>query len=411
MSPLTTPSLTLAAQLATINRLCPTDPAQNRLVYTPTWTAAQAQLITWGLAAGLQATVDDFGTVYLDLPGQDNQTIATGSHMDTVVNGGRYDGLYGIIAGFQAITTLHRQLGRPQHTLRLIAFSEEEGSRFPLTFTGSKHYARQAVETSVVDAAGTSFEDARQLAVTPLQDHPGVHSGLPALPASFTELHIEQGPRLTQAHQQVGIVTGLVGQRRFTLTLKGRANHAGTTPMADRHDALQAAVTLIARLRHHAQVLDDALTFTVGRFEVVPNSANVIPGLVRFTVDCRHPSDLVLTEFERQLHQAVHALMAPQLTITIQRWVHDLPVCFDQRLTTQNQRLATQLNLRARRLTSGAGHDSGIMSSVVPTAMLFVPSVAGISHAPAELTSPTDLAHGVALLTASLRVQAYGGLA
>src|SRR5699024_9419509 len=133
--------------------------------------------------------------------------------------------------------------------------------------------------------------------------------------------------------------------------------------------------------------------------------------LVRFTVDCRHPSDLGLTEFERQLHQAANALAAPQLPVTSQQWVHDLPVCFDQRIITQNQRLATQLNLRTRRLTAGAGRDSGTTSFVAPTAMLFVPSVAGISHAPAELTLPTDLAHGVALLTASLRVQAYGGLA
>lgn len=394
--------------LVTITALAGSQPGQNRLVYTPAWVRAQTALIRWGLDAGLQATVDDFGTVYLDLIGRDPTTvIATGSHMDTVVDGGRFDGLYGVLGGFQALTRLQQRFSQPDHTLRLISFSEEEGSRFPVTFSGSKHYTRQPVDETLADAAGTTLATARHAAVTQLLALPHVHHARPALPQSFTELHIEQGPRLEQAQRQIGLVTGLVGQRRLTITLQGVANHAGTTPMAQRHDALQAAVWLINRLRTLAATLSPDLTFTVGRLDVTPNTPNVIPGRVSFTVDFRHADNGLLTRFEDLIHQEAHQVPDATLTLAINRWVQDDPVVFDPALLAANQRLADRLGLTSQQLVSGAGHDSGIMSRVTPTAMIFVPSVAGISHAPAEFTAPADLDAGIHLLTASLQAQAY----
>ena len=394
--------------LVTITALAGSQPGQNRLVYTPAWVRAQTALIRWGQDAGLQATVDDFGTVYLDLIGRDPTTvIATGSHMDTVVDGGRFDGLYGVLGGFQALTTLQQRFGQPDHTLRLISFSEEEGSRFPVTFSGSKHYIHQAVDGTLTDATGTTLATAQHAAVTQLLALPNVHHARPALPQSFTELHIEQGPRLEQARRQIGLVTGLVGQRRLTITLQGVANHAGTTPMAQRHDALQAAVWLINRLRTLAATLSPDLTFTVGRLDVTPNTPNVIPGRVSFTVDFRHADNGVLTRFEDLIHQEAHQVPDATLTLAINRWVQDDPVVFDPALLATNQRLADRLGLTSQQLVSGAGHDSGIMSRVTPTAMIFVPSVAGISHAPAEFTAPADLDAGIHLLTASLQAQAY----
>lgn len=394
--------------LVTITALAGSRLGQNRLVYTPAWVRAQTALIRWGQDAGLQATVDDFGTVYLDLIGRDpTAVIATGSHMDTVVDGGRFDGLYGVLGGFQALTTLQQRFGQPDHTLRLISFSEEEGSRFPVTFSGSKHYTHQAVDGTLTDATGTTLATAQHAAVTQLLALPNVHHARPALPQSFTELHIEQGPRLEQARRQIGLVTGLVGQRRLTITLQGVANHAGTTPMAQRHDALQAAVWLINRLRTLAATLSPDLTFTVGQLDVTPNTPNVIPGRVSFTVDFRHADNGVLTRFEDLIHQEAHQVPDTTLTLAINRWVQDDPVVFNPALLATNQRLADRLDLTSQQLVSGAGHDSGIMSRVTPTAMIFVPSVAGISHAPAEFTTPADLDAGIHLLTASLQAQAY----
>jgi allantoate deiminase len=240
----------LTHRLNQINDLSKGEVGQNRLVYSPTWIAAQQQIIQWGLDLGFQGTVDDFGTAYLDIPGKTNpeQVIATGSHVDTVKQGGRFDGLYGVLGGLQALERLLDDNGQPSKTLRLISFSEEEGSRFPETFTGSKHYTGQPINLAMRDPDGISFDAARRAAVSKL-DRPGVSHNLPALPVTFTELHIEQGPRLIDHHLQIGLVTSIVGQRRFTVTVKGIANHAGTTPMNDRADALQMAVDLISDLR------------------------------------------------------------------------------------------------------------------------------------------------------------------
>lgn len=380
---------------------------QNRLVYSSNWIAAQSALIHFGQQIGLTTMVDNYGNVYLDLPGKDDQVIATGSHMDTVIDGGKYDGLYGVLGGLQAIDSLKNRLGTPQHTLRLISFSEEEGSRFNTTFSGSKYYALHQSVTALTDAGGVSFEKARHHAVNQLQSLPNVIAKRPAIPASFTELHIEQGPRLITSHDQIGLVSGIVGQRRWTVTVQGESNHAGTTPMNERHDALQAAVTMISSLNQYAHQLSDHLTFTVGQLTVSPNTSNVIPGTVTFTIDARHADDRVLDEFEQFIDNSQHQLTDPQINVNLKRYVKDSPATFDTNLLSQNELIAQQLGLTSRVMTSGAGHDSYVMNQVSPTTMIFVPSEGGISHAPNELTQPADLKAGIELLMASLHAQAY----
>lgn len=398
----------LISRLRTINQFSGNQIGQNRLVYSPTWVKGQQQLIKWGLAAGMAVTVDAYGTVYLDVIGSQspNGIVATGSHMDTVVHGGKFDGLYGVVGGFQAISNLVAALGRPKKTLRLISFSEEEGSRFPATFTGSKHYARVADVHDIVDHHGISFDDARQKAVAKLQ-FPGVNTGLPALPDSFTELHIEQGPRLVNQHLQIGLVTSIVGQRRFTVTINGVANHAGTTPMADRHDALLLASSLINRLAIIARTISRQLTFTVGELHVWPNTANVIPGKVTFSVDTRHVQKAILDQFETTLRSEIQKVAVTPFSVSVNRWVNDQPTLLDADMLRQNDRWARKLGLSTAIFASGAGHDSEIMSRVVPTTMIFVPSIKGISHAPEEKSTPADLHAGVALLQESLKHQAY----
>ncbi|KRK98153.1 amidase, hydantoinase carbamoylase family [Secundilactobacillus odoratitofui DSM 19909 = JCM 15043] len=386
----------------------PDRPGQTRLVYSPSWFAAQQALIDFGTAADLVTCVDDIGNVYLDYPGTDNQVIATGSHMDTVVNGGQFDGLYGILGGLQAIMNLKQRFGRPRHTLRLIAFSEEEGSRFNATFTGSKYYVRQEMPPTILtDINRIDFSTARQQAVKQLLKLPEVQHFQPNLPTSFTELHIEQGPRLMTQHATIGLVCGIVGQRRYSVDVIGATNHAGTTPMHLRHDALQSAITLITKLRLAAKALDSELTFTVGQLSVSPNVANVIPGRVTFSIDIRHDQSSILTQFEQQLHTLITERPDKAIKCHVQQWVNDLPVKLDARLLTMNRQITQDLGYPTTTLVSGAGHDSYILSQAVPTTMLFVPSVGGISHAPNEQTNPADLAAGIDVLTESLRRQAY----
>ncbi len=177
--------------------------------------------------------------------------------------------------------------------------------------------------------------------------------------------------------------------------------------MNERHDALQAAVTMISSLNQHAHQLSDNLTFTVGQLTVSPNTSNVIPGTVTFTIDARHADDHVLDVFEQSINTIEHQLADPQIKVHFKRYVKDSPAAFDTTLLSQNELIAQQLGLTSRVMTSGAGHDSYVINQVSPTTMIFVPSEGGISHAPNEFTQPADLKAGIALLMASLQAQAY----
>lgn len=378
---------------------------QNRLVYNQDWLSNQRALILLGQRNGATATVDDYGNVYLDFPGQMNdRPVATGSHMDTVKHGGRYDGLYGVLGGFCAIQQIYEQHGIPKHPLRLISFSEEEGSRFPATFTGSKYYTGTLQTEVISDKQGITFDEARRLAVTQLQQLPHVKTQRVALPVTFTELHIEQGPRLAESHKKIGLVTGIVAQKRYEVTVYGQANHAGTTPMAQRQDAIAIASLLMTKLYTLATNEAEYLTFTIGEIYVSPNVSNVVAESCRFTIDCRTNTDYQLKRFVAQMMQLIAQVNQVTITETLQVAASRLSVD----LLTQNVTLAKQMNYPFQTLFSGAGHDSQIMSQFVPTTMIFVPSEAGISHAPTEYTKPADLLIGVSLLSASLFAQANG---
>ncbi|WEV51217.1 M20 family metallo-hydrolase [Lactobacillus sp. ESL0731] len=381
---------------------------QNRLVYSSDWLQGQKLLIQFALKAGFQVTVDDYGNTYLDLLGNDQeQVIATGSHMDTVKNGGRFDGLYGVLGGLQAALNLRERFGISQKTIRVISFCEEEGSRFDATFSGSKHYARVAETNGLVDENGIKIENARSNAVNQLKQISGVNYDLPQLPQSFTELHVEQGNRLARNNISLGLVTAIVGQRRYRITVNGITNHAGTTLMTERHDALQATIKLINQFEVFASAVDPLLTFTVGELAVWPNTSNVIPGKVTFFIDCRHQNNELLDEFEKMMKNTIANLPDPLINVEFKRWVHDQPVILSSEMLAKNEKLAHKMGYSIMKLASGAGHDSEIMNRVVPTTMIFVPSINGVSHAPEENTKPEDLQRGVEFLTASLYQEAY----
>ncbi|KRM43338.1 M20 family metallo-hydrolase [Lentilactobacillus parafarraginis] len=376
-----------------------------RFVYDEAWTSAMDFVLSDAQTRGMKATIDSYGNGFMTYPGKNgNSVIAAGSHIDTVHRAGKFDGAYGVAAAVIAMSNLVEQYGQPAVTMTAVAFSEEEGSRFPTSFSGSKHYAGvQETPADLKDDSGTTFADAKARALATLTKNYEVVEQ--ALPKEFLELHIEQGPLLEASHVPLGIVTAICEQKRFTVTIEGQTNHAGTTPQHLRRDALKAAAALICRLDNEASRIGEPLVFTVGEFTVSPGSSNVIPGKVQFSVDMRHPDKRVVDEFEAFLRQEVRGLQA--VSGEVERWMDSHPAIMDSRLVDQFKRIITDSGQQFIMLPSGAGHDTQIMNIKVPTAMLFVPSRGGISHAPEEYTKPADLELGVRILEQQLYRECY----
>jgi allantoate deiminase len=381
-----------------------------RLLYTRPWLEAQTFLEGRMREAGLQTRFDRAGNLYGRLPGSlpGAPVVLTGSHIDTVRSGGRYDGAYGVAAGLLALERLKQAYGTPLRTLEVVSLCEEEGSRFPLAYWGSGHIAglyRREDGEAAADADGVSLAEAMAAAGFGRPEQPDCRrSDLGA----YLELHIEQGIVLERSGERIGLVEAIVGQRRYALTLTGASNHAGTTPMAMRSDALAGFAEMAAALEAEAKAAGDPLVATVGRLEVRPNTPNVIPGEVRFTLDVRHDREAELERFCRKT-LAMFAAVASRrgLALEVQEWLKAEPAPMHAGLIGLAAGVCRRLGLPARRMASGAGHDAQLFASLCPTAMLFVPSRGGVSHAPEEYTAPEHLAAGAAALAACLYELAY----
>lgn len=387
-----------------------TEPGVTRLLYTGAWADAQRYLSGRMAEAGLETRFDAVGNLYGRLPGTEPgaKAVLTGSHVDTVRSGGKYDGAYGIAAGLAALAYLKRMYGTPKRPLEVVSFCEEEGSRFPLAYWGSGNVTGVydwRVEGEMADEEGVSLREAM------------VRSGFGKQElgdcrrtdlAAYVELHIEQGMVLERTDKKIGIVETIVGQRRYAVTLEGAANHAGTTPMTMRQDAAAGAAECIVRLEALASQWGEPLVATVGKIEAQPNTPNVIAGKVDFTLDIRHAdewklnafSDLAISEIER-------IALRRKLKHRITPWLATKPVPMHSSLARRAERICQQLILPYRRMVSGAGHDAQLLAAECPTAMVFVPSRGGISHSPDEYTDPALLADGVAVLVSMLYELAY----
>ncbi|MFX3634740.1 MAG: allantoate deiminase [Candidatus Pristimantibacillus sp.] len=383
-----------------------------RLLYSSEWLQAQIFLAERMQELGMEVRFDQVGNLFGKLAGTDVNApvILTGSHIDTVRSGGNYDGAYGIAAGIAALKYLKDTYGQPAHSLEIVSFCEEEGSRFPLTYWGSGNmtgmYEWQG-GNQVFDTAGLSLHEAMEGAGFGKPEQ--VHSRRYDLGA-FVEIHIEQGPVMERQRKRIGIVEAIVGQRRYAITVRGEANHAGTTPMSMRHDALVGTSEMILQLEADAIVCGEPLVATVGRIDCVPNTPNVVPGSINFTIDVRHTDETVLSEFcDMILAKCKDIAKWRGLELTIVPWLEAKPAPMNKALSDRLERIANDLSLSYRRMVSGAGHDAQLFTSVCPTAMLFVPSRAGISHNPQEYTSPEELADGVSVLAALLYELAYEG--
>ena len=381
----------------------------SRLLYTKEWVESQHALKEWMESEGLEARFDEIGNLYGTLKGENTEeTVLTGSHVDTVKNGGRYDGAYGIVAGIIALKYLKKHFGEPKRNIEVVSMAEEEGSRFPYSFWGSKNIVglakRKEVE-DIKDFDGIPFVEAMKNAGFGFRDESkGPRKDLKA----FVEVHVEQGNVLENEKIDIGVVNNIVGQRRYTIEIIGEANHAGTTPMGYRKDALFAASHMIHEIISMAKVVGDPLVTTVGKLEPVPNIVNVVPGKVIFTIDVRHTNKEAIVSFTEQMETKMKDISKEHgVDINIDLWMDEDPVPMDEKVVEIIEKQCKESGLNYKVMHSGAGHDSQIFAAFVPTAMIFVPSRNGISHNPLEFTEPRDLAEGVKALIGSLYELGY----
>ncbi|OAJ74833.1 allantoate amidohydrolase [Brevibacillus sp. SKDU10] len=382
----------------------------SRFLYSKEWLEAQKALEDWMNKEGFDFHFDEVGNLFGGLRGTKHQdeTILTGSHVDTVGNGGFYDGQYGIIAGLLAIKYLKEKYGNPLRNLQVVSMAEEEGSRFPYAFWGSKNIVctakREEVE-NIADFDGIAFVDAmRECGFDFRKEATEIRKDL----KTFVEIHIEQGSVLENEKKSVGVVHSIVGQRRFTVEVTGEANHAGTTPMGYRKDTVHAASTMICDVMNRTKKHGDPLVATVGKIEVKPNVVNVVPGYTLFTMDIRHTEKEALVQFTEEIMASMNAIAEEMgVGLKVDMWMDADPVPMDKRVVEVIEKQCKEKGLNYKLMHSGAGHDAQILAPFVPSAMIFVPSRKGISHNPAEYTEPHDLAEGVKALIGTLYELAY----
>jgi allantoate deiminase len=379
-----------------------------RLLYSPSWLKAQNELKEKFESLGMICRFDAVGNLYGTLVGSESpeKTIATGSHIDTVVNGGKLDGQLGIFGGYLAVKKLLDMFGKPKKSLEIISIAEEEGSRFPYAFWGSKNIFGLAKKEDVVslrDAQGVSFVDAMRGC--------GFEFGCGQARSdieAFVELHIEQGNFLEEENFTVGVVNSIVGQKRYNITLKGESNHAGTTLMRYRKDTVECMARIVTNGIDKAKAVGDPMVLTFGKVMVTPNTVNVVPGETLFTIDCRHTDAATLQDFTACLEADMKEIAGKSgIEIEIEKWMSETPISMSADVVALIERVCRNKKINYKVMHSGAGHDSQIFAPHVPTGMIFVPSVKGISHNPAEDTKLEDLREGIKALAYTLHELAY----
>jgi N-carbamoyl-L-amino-acid hydrolase len=380
-----------------------------RIALTDADRLGRDQLVTWMRALGLTVQVDRIGNLFGLRPGRTEAApVMTGSHIDTVATGGRYDGAYGVMAGLEVVRWLNDRQIVTQRPLVVAAFTNEEGVRFQPDMMGSLVHAGGLPLQQALDTVGT---DGRRLGdeLTRI-GYAGDMACGSIVPHAFVELHIEQGPVLEAEGLEIGAVEDLQGISWQEFIFSGQSNHAGTTPMHLRRDAGYCAAAVAVFVRELAQRLGGSQVATVGALQLHPNLVNVIASRATVTVDLRNTDEPTLQRAEEELAAFVQRLaQAQQVTVETRRLVRFQPVRFDERLVRLIDARAQARGLRTRRMTSGAGHDAQMMARICPAAMIFVPSVQGISHNPREHTEPADLLRGADLLREVLLALASEG--
>ena len=351
----------------------------------------------WMQSAGMQVRIDDAGNLRGVFPGDGScgRPLLLGSHLDTVRNAGAFDGILGVILAIELVEMLGAR--KLPFDIQVVGFSEEEGVRFSTPFIGSRALAGSLTEQflSLPDAAGISI--AQALRDFGLDPHGATAIALKPVPLAFLEFHIEQGPVLDHAEESLAVVDSIAGLTRARLTFTGHANHAGTTPMNLRSDALCGAAEWIVEVERTARATSGLLG-TVGKLDVAPGVANAVPGEVAMTLDCRHADDSFRYVAVNGLQAAATAI-AHRRRLTL-KWADLL----NQAATPMHAGLVELLHTAAqksgfsvRRMASGAGHDAMILAPCMPAAMLFLRSPGGISHHPDEAVLAQDIDNALAV--------------
>ena len=374
-----------------------------RCSFTPEAAKASDCVLAWMTDAGMRTHIDEIGNVIGRYPGTDPDAPAlmVGSHLDTVRNAGKYDGMLGVVTPIACIEQLHERGETLPFPIEVIAFCDEEGTRFQATLLGSRAVAGtfdKEVLTSV-DAQDISLASAMEAAGFPAEHIPKAKRASGSV-RGFVEIHIEQGPVLEQHGLPVGVVTAIAGAARYRVRISGMAGHAGTVPMSMRQDALAGAADAIL-LVERVCTDSDGVVGTVGRISAAPGAVNVIPGSVEFTIDIRSGDDALRQQAFAEIDAAIRAIGDRRgLDVDIEQFhANDSAVC-DERLSDELATAVADCGLRVHRLASGAGHDAMAMEALTPMAMLFVRCRAGISHHPAEEITCADATEaGNVLLT------------
>jgi allantoate deiminase len=352
---------------------------------------------------GLSVEVDPAGNLLAKWEAGSGKPVLVGSHLDTVPSGGRFDGVLGVVAALHAVRLLKHEGFEPARPLWIVAFMDEEGTRFNAALFGSRAFTGEDVTGlgDRLDASGTSLREAMVAAGHDL-DRAGEADCAADIGAYF-ELHIEQGPVLDAEGIEIGVVTSIVGLRGYRVRLHGEANHAGTTPMGLRRDALAGAARIALELREAARSRE-AVTANVGKIAVEPGGANVVPGLADFTIDVRATTPAGMAELEALVEEIVTRVAAEEgLQADLEPTFSLEPLELDPALVDVVERAAGAEGATSLRMPSGAGHDAMLVGRRAPAAMIFVPSRRGISHSPEEYSSPAHVELGMRVLADALR--------
>lgn len=372
----------------------------NRQALSAEETAARRTLVGWGEAIGLSAANDDAGNLFLRLAGTEPglAPVMIGSHIDSQPTGGKFDGAFGVLAALESAEAIVAAGVRPRRPIDVVAWMNEEGSRFAPGMMGSAAFTgarRLADILAVRDAAGVGVADALAAVLAAEPHLPRRPLGTPV--AAFVEAHIEQGPILEAERRTLGVVTGIQGKRTFRVTVTGEENHAGTSPRRARRDALVAAVAMVQALQDAMWDAADVVRFTIGRFEVTPNAPSVVPARVVFSIDLRHPDTATLRDLGDRI-PALCAGAAGRCTVEVRELLHDPPLDFPAAIRDRIRAAAQDLGISWMDIPSGAGHDARYLHYHCPTGMIFIPCKDGLSHHEAESATPDDIAAGARVL-------------
>lgn len=388
----------LMDRLMSLAEISPIDGGGNcRLALTDDDRDGRDLVVSWMRDLNMDVSIDAVGNIIALWNVGTGAPVMTGSHIDTVRTGGKFDGNYGVLAGLEVIETCQKHGIVPSRPLAVAVFTDEEGARFAPDMLGSLVYVggmttEEALDITAIDGPKLGDELVR-IGYAGSALCPGI------VPHSFVELHIEQGPLLEANNIRIGAVTGVQGISWQEVTIVGQSNHAGTTPMSLRHDPTFVAAQIAVFLRELSARYGAHQVCTVGKVDVFPNLINVVAARVTLTLDVRNTDEQLLQQAEREIATYLnHIATAEGVSITTKKLARFEPVEFDSRVIAIVEQIAIDHGNTVQRMPSGAGHDAQMLARVCPTAMIFVPSVNGISHNAAEHTETVDLVAGANIL-------------